>query len=329
MDLIINGYGGLLRKTGNRFVVGVDGGMNEFPAKDVKQILINDAATVTTGAMRLAVENDIDLVIVSKSGTPMGRLYPCLPGKMAITRKNQIMASSNQLGYNICAKIISAKIINTGNLIESLGRNRNNKHIIQTGREIARTGYDIDTNGNIADNGEYLRGKEGETARRYFQVLKEILPDEYYSGRRSQHPAEDLFNSYLNYGYGILYNEIERACLIAGLDPYSGFLHSARYGKTPLVYDIIEQFRQPVIDRVIITLAIRGQMSKGDCDNKFFLTADGRRKVIGAVLRRFDESRRFAERETSFRKIIHSNVKDIVHCLNGMGNYKPFIYHWR
>ena len=32
-------------------------------------------------------------------------------------------------------------------------------------------------------------------------------------------PAKDEFNTLLNYAYGILYSKVEKACIIAGLEP--------------------------------------------------------------------------------------------------------------
>jgi hypothetical protein len=48
-----------------------------------------------------------------------------------------------------------------------------------------------------------------------------------------------------NYSYG----QVERAVLLDGLDPYAGFLHEDRPGKPSLVLDLIEEFRQLVVDR--------------------------------------------------------------------------------
>ena len=60
---------------------------------------------------------------------------------------------------------------------------------------------------------------------------------------RSRHPAHDEFNAMLNYGYGVLYSMVEKACILAGLDPFVGFLHTDNYNKKSLVFDLIEPFR--------------------------------------------------------------------------------------
>ncbi len=45
-----------------------------------------------------------------------------------------------------------------------------------------------------------------------------------------------------------------KAVSYAGLDPYAGYLHADRPGKPSLVLDLMEEFRQQVVDRTVITL---------------------------------------------------------------------------
>jgi CRISPR-associated protein Cas1 len=56
-------------------------------------------------------------------------------------------------------------------------------------------------------------------------------------------PAKDAFNAMLNYGYGILYGRVEKALLLAGLDPFIGFFHRDDYNLTSMVFDFIEPYR--------------------------------------------------------------------------------------
>src|SRR5438477_161295 len=75
---------------------------------------------------------------------------------------------------------------------------------------------------------------------------------------RETRGAVDPLNSALNYGYGVLYAQVEQALILAGLDPYAGFLHADRPGKPSLVLDLIEEVRQTVVDRTVIGLVNRG-----------------------------------------------------------------------
>ncbi len=111
-----------------------------------------------------------------------------------------------------------------------------------------------------------------------------------WPGRRTQ-GATDPLNSALNYGYGILYGAVERACVLAGLDPYAGFLHVDRPGKPSLVLDLIEEFRQPVVDKTVL-----GMVNKGmpvTLDEQGRLVPESRRLLAEKVLARLDSPERF------------------------------------
>ncbi|MGV8110929.1 CRISPR-associated endonuclease Cas1 [Methanospirillum sp.] len=328
-DLVINGYGASIRKKNNRFMIENDGEKYEFSASQIRQVLITGAASISSDSLKLAADEGIDFVICSKSGIPSCRIVPCHGSGIATVRRNQISAAGTKTGYSLIASILHAKIVHMGRLLVIIGKRRDNQILITEGEAITQSASDIPKTGFLKELSDRLRGIEGDAAHRYFSALAHIIPAELYRGHRSQHPAVDVFNAYLNYGYGILYNEVETACILAGLDPYAGFLHGDRYGNKALVYDLIEQFRQPVIDHVIVTLAVREQMDPSDFDEKGWLGADARRRAITAVISRIDENREIDGKKTSFRSYIRDNIRHFGHVLSNTGEYHPLDWRWR
>ena len=75
---------------------------------------------------------------------------------------------------------------------------------------------------------------------------------------REHRDSTDPVNSLLNYGYGMLYRQVEGAVILAELDPFGGYLHVDRPGKLSLVYDFVEEFRQQVVDRVVVAMLNKG-----------------------------------------------------------------------
>ena len=90
---------------------------------------------------------------------------------------------------------------------------------------------------------------EGRSAAAYWGLIGTLPPANFRFKARSKHPAYDLFNAMLNYAYGVLYSEVERACIVAGLDPFVGFLHTDNYNKQSLVYDISEDKQRTKISK--------------------------------------------------------------------------------
>src|SRR5690606_1629977 len=103
-----------------------------------------------------------------------------------------------------------------------------------------------------------LMGIEGYCANLYWSAWSLIIPKLYdFPGRTGRH-ATDPVNVLLNYGYGILYGEVQNALVLAGLEPYAGLLHTDRPGKPSLTLDLIEEFRAPIVDRTVVGLLNRG-----------------------------------------------------------------------
>ena len=64
MQLVINSYGAYLRKSGNCFLVKREEKSLEVAASKISSILIATSAYITTDAIKLAVDNNIDIVFL-------------------------------------------------------------------------------------------------------------------------------------------------------------------------------------------------------------------------------------------------------------------------
>ena len=68
----------------------------------------------------------------------------------------------------------------------------------------------------------------------------------------------------LSFVYALLANETAAALESVGLDPYVGFLHSLRPGRTSLALDLMEELRAYLGDRFVLSLINRKQVSPND-----------------------------------------------------------------
>ncbi len=108
-----------------------------------------------------------------------------------------------------------------------------------------------------------LRGLEGSAAVGYFRGLARLInptvPESLHYSTRSRRPPLDRFNAVLSFGYGLLHTAVMRAILASGLEPSLGFFHTPRSAAYPLVLDLMELFRVPLWDMVLIGSLNRGQ----------------------------------------------------------------------
>jgi CRISPR-associated protein Cas1 len=121
---------------------------------------------------------------------------------------------------------------------------------------------------------------------------------------------------------------VEQAIILAGLDPYAGFLHADRPGKPSLVLDLIEEFRQCIVDRTIIGLTNRHVPLEQD--EEHLLTQETRRKVAEKVLERLDGSAEpYEGKRQVLRFILQSQARHLASFLRGdRDSYAPFVASW-
>jgi pimeloyl-ACP methyl ester carboxylesterase len=176
-----------------------------------------------------------------------------------------------------------------------------------------------------------LRGQlfsiEGRAAQKYWQGLGLVLPQELKWPGRKGRGARDPFNSALNYGYGILYAQTERALVLAGLDPYGGYIHVDRPGKPSLVLYFIEPFRAPVVDRTILGLANKRVTFAQD--ERGMLTEETRRQLAQRVLQRLESGERFSGKRYPLRVILQMQARHLATYLRGERQaFRAFVASW-
>jgi CRISPR-associated protein Cas1 len=95
---------------------------------------------------------------------------------------------------------------------------------------------------------------EGGAAAGYFQALTAAVPADLGFDGRNRRPPRDPVNALLSFGYVLVGNELQALLDAMGFDPYLGFYHQIDYGRPSLALDLLEEFRAPVVDRLVAKL---------------------------------------------------------------------------
>lgn len=287
----------------------------------VESLVISNQAMISTQAIALALQHNIDIIFMSAFGDPVGRVWFSRMGSTALIRRRQIEAMDRPLGLRLVIDMVSQKLANQAGFLKKLMYARPGKkdrftlpiQIIEKAKVDIVESCDTD----IETARGRLMGLEGAAARSYFQCLSSMLPEKYLFKERSRMPAKDPFNACLNYCYGILYPLVEKACILSGLDPYVGFLHTDNYNKKSLVFDLIEPFR--IYGEETVTYLFTGKKVKDEFfdfgDQAVCLNQNGKPVVVEAMNRHLDESIRYRRRNVKRRHIIQHEAHRMANIL--------------
>ncbi len=103
-----------------------------------------------------------------------------------------------------------------------------------------------------ADNIDSIRSCEAEASRTYIEYLSAVL-GEFGFEKRTRQPPTDPVNATISFGYMRLYEVVRDEIVKAGLDPRVSFLHVPHRRNPTLSFDIAEEFKQPVVDIIVVT----------------------------------------------------------------------------
>lgn len=268
-----------------------------YSAKKVTSIVLAQGIALSTDAVKLAVKNNIDIVFVEDDGHPLGRVWHSKLGSTTKIRKKQLQASTNSVGVSWIKLWINTKIQNQIDFLKDLKKHRSSKaefieEKIESIENLKRS-LELVKGNEVKDFADTLRGLEGTSGRIYFETLSNLLSEEYRFKGRSSRPAKDSFNAFLNYAYGILYSKIEKALIIAGVDPYVGFLHRDDYNQLSMVFDFIEPYRI-IAERVVNKLFTGKRVNQSHVDkitNGYSLNKNGKTLLVESFNKYFEEEK--------------------------------------
>ncbi len=335
MQLVIDSFGSSLAKHSERLVVKEKGEVKqEVPFDDVEQITVGaHGISISTDAIEACCERGIQIHFLTFTGKAYAQLTsPNLTGTV-ITRREQILAYQDERGLTLAKLLIQAKLKNQAHLLRYFGKYRKTSdpevfaalaECSQAIEESAAAVLEV-KGACINEARTALLGAEGRAAKHYWAGVERLVADKRQFTGREHRGASDPVNSLLNYGYGILYTQVSCAILLAGLEPFAGFIHVDRPGKASLVLDLVEEFRQPVVDRTVLAMVGKGVEIAMDGDK---LAETTRKELAVRVLERLEETERYRGKKLRLRSIIQCQVREVASFLRGDADFHPFVGGW-
>jgi CRISPR-associated protein Cas1 len=281
----------------------------------LEQVLVFGKSQVTTQAIRACLWRNIPIAYLSRMGYCYGRIIAIERGYRQLARYQRDLSGLERL--LVAQALVKAKLLNSRVILQRQQRKRSSLTLETAIAQLAHFANQVPHIEEI----DRLMGLEGSGAVQYFQAFGECLnhPDFTFMGR-SRRPPGNPVNALLSFGYQVLWNHLLTLVELQDLDPYEGCLHQGSYRHAALVSDLIEPFRAPIVDALVLQAINNGELeAQSDFeyrDGGCFLGETGRRKWLKTFVKRMESPIQAEEEAQPTWDLLNRQVKA----------YKQFVY---
>lgn len=240
----------------NVVVLQGDETLGRFPLHTFEGILYFGYKGASPALMGACAKNEISLCFLTPNGRFLARVCGETRGNVLLRKKQYAVSESDAESCLIARSMIAGKLTNARWVLERAARDHAMRVDVGKLKAASASLYDSAKLAAEAKERDLLRGIEGEAANRYFSVFDELIlqsKEDFYFRTRNRRPPLDNMNAMLSFTYSILGNDCAAALESVGLDPYVGFLHGDRPGRTSLALDLMEELRPCFADRFAVS----------------------------------------------------------------------------
>jgi CRISPR-associated protein Cas1 len=335
--IIISEFGSAVRKKGSRFVISrCDEVVEEIAASRIERIILPaHGASISTDAIALALEKDVPVFFSHPNGRPLAYLTPAKGNGGAKVRRAQYSASYKTIAC-LVKGFVTGKIHNQLTLLRKKVRDRRGN--LGTNAEGYTLAIDsltriIDEINSLANDDVTLVNsvmvREAHAASKYWTSLGIMIPARFKFPGRKTRGASDPVNMLLNYGYAILRNEVWSAVTYAGLDPFGGFLHADKSSRPSLVLDLMEEFRAPVVDSIVMRLVCQRNIPPSRIAEEKRLTQWAKVQVMQMIAECLSSPVYYQGKSVRMHVVISRQAELVARALRNQDtHYTPFLRRW-
>ena len=322
-EIILNRFGLYVSITKGKIVVKEYGKVIQTsPVNWVTRIIVmTKGVSLSSNLILKCSQKKIDIDFIEKS-KPYAQItyYENVSNELYL---KQLDLKNSKKGFKTAVAIIKAKMKNQINLIKYYSRYRESNHaktfqklerLIEQMEGIAKKIKD-------AKDVPTLMGYEGSLSVLYWKAFGILIDEKDF--KRETFNAPDAINQSLNYGYAFIYHRVQSALLKTGVNLYHSFLHSPQANKPTLVFDMVEVFRQMVVDREIISILNHGTVLSS---NKGRLTKKSIKVITENIQERLATPTKWRKGKYKIVTIIDEQALELAHVIKGVkSNFKGFV----
>jgi CRISP-associated protein Cas1 len=303
----------------------------EVPIREVERILVFGNIQLTTAVISDCLELEIPVIFLTQMGEYKGHLWSAEADNLIIETAQFERRNNEVFKLAIARAIVQGKLWNSKQLLLRLNRKRQSSDVAGSITKMDEVWEAVGKPCNTSTL-DQIRGYEGAGAAQYFVALNLLIthPDLALT-ERNFHPPKDPVNSLLSFGYTLLYNNVFSLLLAEGLNPHLGNLHGAERPKHYLAFDLMEEFRSPIVDTLVMKSVNQKIFRPTDFtypneEGGIYLEKAGRRLFLKQFEERICEkvSHPDVQGPISYRRIIQLQIQRYIKALLGNQPYEPF-----
>lgn len=260
-----------------------------FPLHTLENIICFTYKGASPALMGACAERKIGMSFFSPRGAFLARTVGKEYGNVLLRKEQYRISDDNKRSTAYAKNMIVGKVFNSRWSIERTLRDHAYRVDAEKLKTVSNRLYDTLPKIDAVSELDVLRGIEGKAAEQYFFVFNDMIlnqKEDFMFTTRSRRPPLDNINAILSFAYTILAGDCANALSSVGLDPYVGFMHGDRPGRTSLALDLMEELRPILADRFVLTLintkAIQATHFEKQKDGAVLLNDDGRKAFFGA-----------------------------------------------
>ena len=296
----------------------------ERPIIGIDALAVFGNVQISSQAIALLLEHGIDISFFTYSGKYLGHVSADTSKNIFLRMSQYDLYMENEKRMAMARIIVEAKIKNQLSIIKS-----------------RRWESDFDWRADVAEieknlkklpekkDGNGIRGIEGICSNIYFHSYAQMFSCDFKFEKRSRRPPRNPINVILSLAYTLLTKEVINALEAESFETSLGFLHGIRYGRKSLALDMVEEFRQPAADRLVLKVFNKRMLTECDFDvpeeGVVNLTEEGFKRFCTAY-ERWMNGMDTNSGEKSFRSRIREQGAKLKRTIMDGTAYEPYIW---
>jgi CRISPR-associated protein Cas1 len=298
-----------------------------IPLGQVEDVVVLGQGNVTTQALHSLMDADIPVHYVDAGGRYKGSLTSGRGRGYAIRRLQYEAAESPGMCLALGRNFIAGKLLGQRRTLLYYFYRLKLPELQESCVDLLHLVKAVPNQKDI----DSLRGIEGRGSAGYFPALSRVLRSPWFLKERNRRPPRDPVNALLSFSYTLLLGSVTTAVILEGLDPCVGFIHPEYRGRPSLALDMMEEFRSPLVDRMVVSACHQGFFRPEDferAENGGILMSASAKKTL---LKLYDNRLRTTAKNdsvgehASYETHLRRQAAMLVRCLRERVKYIPFV----